>query len=240
MAELEKHGETIDDKEEWSAIRRRLDDGEVFPGEYWATVTFKEPTVVAEGLTDEDAKRSFEVDDKAEFDLQTAFALADDGKATIEQVRYRRPLRDARTFIHGSRVFRSAGEAVDDDPFKDGIAADGVAALLATLRQEIATLEESTRRLEASRNSISTELANAADRRRRLTTDLESWNRDVAAAERMATAFEAELRRSRGLLGATEEAIVAEADILRDAVRRLVERIDATAPPAANPPVATP
>jgi len=239
IAELEKDGEAIDDKEEWSAIRRRLDDGEAFPGEYWATVTFQEPTVVAEGLKDEAGTRGFEAGEKAEFDLQTAFTLADGGKATIEQVRYRRRLRDARTFIHGSRLFRSAGEAGEDDPFKDGIAADGVAALLATLRQEIATLEESTRRLEASRTSISTELANTAERHRRLATDMESWTRDAAAAERMATAFEVELRRSRGLLGAAEEAIVAEAAVLRDSVRRLVERIDATAPAADNPPVAT-
>lgn len=245
IAEVEKHDELIDDKDEWTAIRRRLDDGEVFPGEYWATVIFKEPTALAnesndEESNDEESKQTFEVGDKAEFDLQTAFGFVDKDQAEIEQVRYRRPLRDARTFIHGSRIFRASGEAGENDPFKDGIAADGVATLLATLRQEIASLDESTMRLETSRKSVSAELANTAERRRRLAADMESWSRDVAAADRMATAFEAELDRARGRLGATEKAIVDEAAVLRDAVRRLVERIDATAPAAIGPTAATP
>jgi hypothetical protein len=238
LAEIEKHDEAVEDRDEWPRIRERLDAGEVFPGSYWAVVTFKEPYAVAEGAAAEDAPRGFETDETATFDLQTAFALADKGTVTIDQVRYRRPLRDARTFIHGGRIVRGVGGA--SDPSAEGIPADGVAALLAALRRDIVVLDESIRRLDESRTSITAELGATRERERRLVADATSWNRDAAAAARTAGEFEAELERWRSRLDGVTKTILALADELRAATVKLVAQIDAAAPPPARPTTAAP
>ncbi len=238
LDEVREHDESLADKDEWAAIRGRLESGESLPGTYWATVTFKESHTVAEGVDDEADTRSFEAGEKADFDLLTAFALEETGKATIEAVRFRRPLRDAATLIHGARIAPrpQAGGAVP----ADGIVADGITALLAALRQDIAALDASAARLEDAKRSLGTELDDARGRQQRLTDDLLLWERDVAAATRTAEAFEAEFERSRARLRATEAAIVERGNELRTTSRRIVERIDAAAPPAARPAASTP
>jgi len=235
LAEFEKH-ETVADKDEWERIRKRLDDGDEPPGSYWALVKFKESAVIAEGIKDEAAARSFEPGETAACDLQRAFALADEGKATIEEVRYRRRLQDAGTFIHGSRIFRGTGA----DASKESIAADGVAGLLAVLRREIAALDASTTRLAESRADVEAELKATADRRRRLAADKELWDRDAAAAERTAEGFGTQVARTKERLAAAEQAIAAYANELREAVGRLVELVDAVAPAPTQPAAATP
>jgi hypothetical protein len=236
LADVKKHldGEPVEDKEEWAAIRARLDAGDEPPGIYWAKVKFIEPVTVAEGLADEEAKRSFETDEVAEFDLQTAFDLADKGKAEIESVRYRRRLADARTAMHGARIFRGANGVEEDT----GITADGVVGLLASLRQDIANLDQSLARLAASRTSIDEELKDTRDRETKLGEDLQLWTRDAAAAERTAAAFQAEVDRTGLRLAAAEKVILARATELRQAVASLVDRINTVAPPAARPTAA--
>lgn len=231
---LQAREKTITDKDEWERIRGRLDSGEDLPGSYWGVVRFKEPFTVAEDLDVEADKRSFAPDEVAEFDLQTAFELADKGQVTIEEVRYRRPLRDARTFMHGSRIF-SAPEGGDANAAQDGITADGIAALLATLRQDLATLDASTARLQESRTAVETELRDTRGREQRLTEDKQSWDRDAAAADRMAEAFAAEAARTAKEFDRTERAIQDLANEYRNAIARLVERIDAEAPAPARP-----
>lgn len=238
LAEVEKH-ETVTDKEQWKQIREDIDAGKEPPGSYWAVVKFKEPATVAETLDDEEAKRSFEPGEQAEFDLQTAFALADKDTVSIEEVRYRRRLRDAATFIHGSRIFRSSNAGGDADAFRDGISADGVSTLVEVLRRELAALESSTKRLAASRVDVEKEIEATEDRRRRLADDKRQWDRDAAAAERTAGAFDAEVARTRTRLAEVERAIVSHATDLREAIGRLMERIDAAAP-APSRPAATP
>ena len=233
LEEVEEHDSLAPDKEDWANLRRDLESGAKLPGEYWARVTFKEAHALAEGLVDEDAKRIFEVGEEAEFDLQTAFELEDDDKATIEGVRYRRPLRDAATMIHGSRIFSDRADG--DAALKDGMAAAGITTLLESLRQDLASLEVSNERLKETGQSLATELDDARGRRERLANDMQSWTRDVTAAERTADAFEAEYTRTKDRLEATTAAIVKRGAELRDAIARLVTRIDATAPPAARP-----
>ncbi len=233
LEEVEEHETLAPEKADWAELRRDLDSGTKLPGEYWARVKFKEPHALAESLVDEDAKRTFEVGEEAEFDLQTAFELEDQAKATIEGVRYRRPLRDAETLIHGSRIFPD--RAGTDDAFKGGMAASGFTALLESLRQDVANLEASNERLKEAGNSLSNELEDARSRRERLTEDMVSWTRDAAAAERTADAFEAEYKRGSDRLAATTAAIVKRGIELRDAVARLVAAIDAAAPPAERP-----
>jgi len=230
LEEFEKH-ETVADKDEWERIRQRLDQGVEQPGSYWAVVKFTQTAAIATGIEDEAAARSFEPGETAECDLQTAFALAADDKATIEEVRYRRRLQDAGTFIHGARIFRGSGP----DAVKESIAADGVAGLVAVLRREIDSLDESTKGLAESRTAVEAELKATEDRRQRLAADKDLWDRDAAAAEKTAGAFAAEVAKTRQLLAATEAAIVAQAGELREAVARLVERIDAVAPAPVRP-----
>ena len=231
---LQAREKTIIDKDEWERIRGRLDSGEDLPGSYWGLVRFKEPFTVAEDLDVEADKRSFAPDEVAEFDLQTAFDLADKGQVTIEEVRYRRPLRDARTFMHGSRIF-STPERGAANAAQNGITADGIAALLATLRQDRDTLNASIARLQESRTAVETELRDTRGRAQRLTKDKQSWDRDAAAAERMAEAFAAEAARTAKEFDRTERAILELATEYRNAIARLVERIDAEAPAPARP-----
>lgn len=238
LAEVEKH-ETVADKEQWERIRQDLDAGKEPPGSYWAVVKFNDAATVAEKLEDDESQRSFEPGDQAEFDLQTAFQLAEKKTVTIEEVRYRRRLRDAGTFMHGSRIFRSSDAGGDADAFRDGIAADGVSALVAVLRRELAALQSSTERLAASRTDVETEIKATAERLRRLTEDKQRWDRDAAAAERTAGAFDEEVERTRQKLATAERAIVSHAADLREAIGRLMERIDAAAP-APSRPTATP
>ena len=153
---------------------------------------------------------------------------------TIEEVRYRRPLRDARTFMHGSRIF-STPERGAANAAQDGITADGIAALLATLRRDLTTLDASTARLQESRTAVETELRDTRGREQRLTADKQSWDRDAAAAERMAEAFAAEAARTAKEFDRTERVILALATEYRNAIARLVERIDAEAPAPARP-----
>lgn len=233
IEEVKEHESATAAKDEWPDIRRRLESGESLPGEYWAVVKFKEPHAVAEDLADEIARRTFEVDEEAEFDLQTAFELADGGQAEIVSVRYRRPLRDAGTLIHGSRIF--PGRTAKDDPLQVAMTASGIVALLETLRQDIADLDASNQRLTEADQSLSKELADARGRQERLAEDMKSWTRDAKAAERTADAFEAEHAAARSRLEAALKAIVDKGAKLREAVKRLVVRIDEEAPPAARP-----
>jgi hypothetical protein len=219
------------EKDEWDQIRKRLDDGIELAGRYWAVVKFKEATTVAEAGEDEQAPLTFEPDAVAEFDLQTASALADGGKATIEEVYRRRALSDAGTQIHGSSISRPSGA-------DNTLIVDGVAALAAVLKREIGSLEASAKRLEESKADIDAEMKATNARGDRLAADKKSWDRDAAEATRMADSFAKAVAESRGQLAATEQAILALGAELRTSVGRLVERIDAVAPAPGRPPAA--
>ena len=135
--------------------------------------------------------------------------------------------------IHGSRIFSDRADG--DAALKDGMAAAGITTLLESLRQDLASLEVSNERLKETGQSLATELDDARGRRERLANDMQSWTRDVTAAERTADAFEAEYTLTKDRLEATTAAIVKRGAELRDAIARLVTRIDAAAPPAARP-----
>lgn len=218
-------------REEWTQIRERLDDGTELAGSYWAVVKFKEETTVAEAGDDAETPLTYEPETTAEFDLQTAFALADDGKAAIEEVYRRRTLSDPGTQIHGSSIFSRSGA-------DEAILVDGAAALAAVLNREIRSLEASAERLEKSKADIADETKVTKERGRKLAEDKTSWNRDAEEATRMADSFAAALEKSRGQLAATEQAIIALGAELRTSVGRLVERIDAVAPAPDQPPAA--
>ncbi|MFM7184782.1 MAG: hypothetical protein ACKO4Z_08440 [Planctomycetota bacterium] len=230
-AEVGRHEtETIDDRDEWPRIRGQLDSGELLPGQYWATFTIeKDITDLGEKLADEDAKRELLAGTEAEFDLQTAYKLQEDGYGTIQAVRFRRPLRDAGTQLYGGLV-GSVAEQVD----ARGIPADGIAGLVAATKREIERLTISVAELEAAQKSVGEEAAATAKRKDSSLADLRNWSRDSAAAERLAAGFAAELEQSKARLRTVTSDVVERGRELRTAIRALSARIDAAAPPPAR------
>lgn len=226
LEEIERDGKEVADKDEWKTIRARLDAGEVPAGSYWASVTFTKPVSLAPESDDQAERREFAAGEKADLDLQTAFALEEQESATIDSVRYRRPLRDARTFIHGSHLDRPGGAA---------ITADGVAHLMNTVRAEIESLVTSRQRLVDAHTDLTAELKAVNALQKRLEEDLVQWRRDAAAADRMTDGFTSTLNASVGKVERAEQAIVSLANEYRAAVRSLVRRIDEVAPPPARP-----
>jgi hypothetical protein len=228
--EVERHDqETIDDKEEWTKIRERLAAKQALPGEYWAKVRLtKTIDELGAAFEDEDAKRELPEGAEVEFDLETAFELQDKDLCTIEEVRYRRPLRDGRTLLHGGLVNGAGREGGAEIPV------DGIAGLVESLRREVEILKGWGDRLRAAKASITAEAAATAGRKAAYADDLEKWIRDAEEATRVATAFEAELRKSSGRLEAVSAEVVEKARTLRDAMGKLVARIDAAAPPPAR------
>jgi len=219
--------ETIEDPAEWPRLRARLDSGELLPGQYWATFAIeKDITALGEKLTDEIAKRELLTGTEAEFDLQTAYALQEDGFGTIKSVRFRRPLRDAGTRLYGGLV-GSAAEAGESD----GIPADGIAGLVAAAKNEIEQLTISVAQLEAAQKSVGEEAAATAQRKDSFIADLKNWSRDATAAERLAAGFVAELEQASARLAAVTGEVVERGRELRTAIRALAARIDAAAPP---------
>jgi septal ring factor EnvC (AmiA/AmiB activator) len=129
------------------------------------------------------------------------------------------------------------GEAAGGD-----VMTDGLAALMQMLQRDIAALDAANARLTQSQEHLAAERRIVADQATELTADLTSWERDVAAATKLAAAFEAEAARAAERLTATEGEIVRLGRELNDAVEQAVGEIDLIAPPAdrgATAPAAT-
>jgi len=199
------------EEDRWPEIRKAFEEGEALPGEYWAEIEFKErvdlddeaiarlTALLGPGLSDA-AARSFEAGTQAEVDLEKAFTLADAGDATIRKVFYRRPLVDAMTLVHGAVL--PAG-----DPAK-GVVAEGIAALMESLRREIKALETSRERLTASQGSLDGERQEVDGRIKALEDELAKWTRDLEAATALADGFAKRAEQAARDLEAAEQAIV--------------------------------
>jgi hypothetical protein len=207
------------------------------PGTVWAEVEFTKPhSFRADGAApaaDGGPKQDFEPGERMEFDLQTARDLEDDrGVAAIRRVFRRRPLTDALTLLHGARA-----------PGGDGVAVEGTATLLSILRAELAALERSNSRLEASTKAAQAntedEMKVVNELRRDLTgtdaagkvVDANHWRHDVEEAERLAAAFQRELDATTRALRSAEAAIVERGRELTALTTRLAREIDRVAPP---------
>lgn len=223
------------EEDDLQQLLQRLKAGEVLPGEYWARVKVtKTIDTLGATLEDEDAKRELPEGSEVEFDLQTAFDLQEKGFCTIEQVRYRRPLRDGGAFLNGGLV---------DVAGKDGgpqVPIDGIAGLAASLRREIDALRDQRKQLQAAKQSLEAEAKATNERKLAYADDLQNWLRDAAEAATVAAAFEAELKVSEARLESESQAVVERARELRAAMGKLVARIDAAAPPPARGAAAAP
>lgn len=231
-ADVERHALSARDADEretvaeddWQALRESLAAGETLPGEAWAEVAFKDQVDLDAflGLEREGAAgdgSSLEV----EVELGRAFELQGDGKVTIRKVFRRRRLIDATTLVHGSVV--PGGEAAAD------VMADGLTTLMRTLQKEIAALDAANKQLSQGQANVTAERALVGEQVTELTADLGRWERDVAAATKLAEAFEAEARRAAERLAATEQDVVRLGRELDQAVGEAVRGIDGVAPP---------
>lgn len=208
---------------DWPALREALAKGERLAGEAWAEVEFKD-------LVDFDAFLAIERGDgpepeslSAEVELGKAFELADEGKGTISKVFYRRRLIDAETLVHGS-VVPGGAEAAD-------LMTDGLAALMRGLQQDIAALDAANERLATSEKNTAAEQSVVQGQADELAADLATWERDLAAATRLADAFEAEATRAAKRLEAAEQAVVELGRELDALIAKTVRQIDRDAPP---------
>lgn len=232
--EVKDHDTRVVPKDEWPGVRTQLESRQALPGAYWAKVTLtKAVDTLGAGLDDEEAKSELPEGAEVEFDLQTAFELQDQGLATIEEVRYRRPLRDSGTLLHGGLV---------DGSRKGGppIPVAGVAGMVESVRREKAILEAWLERLQKAKQSIETEAKATADRKQAYAADLEKWVRDAEEATRLAAAFQAELGRSDEQRRAVSADVIRLARELRAAMGALVARIDSVAPPPTQGAAAAP
>ncbi len=232
-AAFTRHGTEVEgDPEE---IAARIAAGTAAPGRYWAEVEFTAPHDLDEGVVkritdllapdidDEDmVKKAFAAGDTVELDLQTARQLGD--KVKILKVIDRRPLADAFTALLGGTI---AGG-------REGMRADGIAALRRTLEAEIVALEQATERLASAEQNVTGQQARFDEERQALQADLEQWTADVTAAEQTANAFEQRLKRLAGELTAAVQAIGRLGGELTAGMNRLAAEIDRRAPPPAR------
>jgi hypothetical protein len=216
---FEQHEEPVPE-DQWQDVATRLAAGSVAHGTYWADVEFTAAHEFTEGS--EEAKRDYAKGERAEFDLETALDLRDNlQKAKIVRLVYRRPLADMVTLLHGSRM------EVKDGP----VQVDGAANLMRALRQERAELEAAAGRLQRTLAAVGETTAGTNKVADELAADLESWRRDVAAAERLRERFETAVVTTTADRTAAEQAIVELGRALAGAFATLTAAIDRVAPP---------
>ena len=158
--------------------------------------------------------KQFAKGSQAEFDYQTALALQDDKHwCRIKSVIYRRPLSDPFTALRG------------------GSQSEGIYKIRQAMLSEIAAIEQNTKRVEAARGNADAQAESVAEEKRQVAEDLDSWQKDVAAAGKTAVAFDERLREATLELGGLEAAIVRLGRELSGASATLTQTIDASAPP---------
>jgi len=195
------------------------------PGLYWATVTFTQDHTFPRP---QGAPFEFPVGATAEFDLETARALASQGVATIGRVVYRRPLADGYTALRGAGTYDAAGVALP-------VAARGLIVTRQILRDDIASIRSMSEQLAKARTNAETELGIRRQELADLEADQTEWQADVEAASRAADSFEARTAAAGRELADAEQAIVALGRELSAATRTLTATIDQTAPPPVVP-----
>jgi hypothetical protein len=179
------------------------------------------PDPTAGAVTKRFKQKRFKEGEKAEFDLQTALELQNDKQwARIASVIERRPLADPFTAIRGSEF---SAKTADGKPVR----AEGIDAIRQGLLVEMASIDQATIRVKTSHDNVEAQAAAVVEETKQLNGDLTSWEKDVAAADDTAQAFDDRLRAATIELAALENSIVRLGQELTVAWTSLTEKIDA-------------
>ena len=120
-------------------------------------------------------------------------------------------------------------------PEADGdILADGLAAIMRSLRRDIAALDDSNQQLDVSQQSAEAERALLQTQSDELSADLTTWARDVAAAERTTRVFAAAAESAAERLTEVEREVAELGAEIDAEIGRAVDEIDRLAPPPAG------
>jgi hypothetical protein len=168
---------------------------------------------------------TYEAGETGELDLQTALEFQAKEWVKIDRVVERRPLSDPLTAIRGGR-FEMAGP--DGKPIL--VQAAGSDALRRELALEMESIATATDRVRISQENVDRQTTAAADQTKQLQKDLDSWQKDVAAAATLAQAFDDRLKNATRELADAEDAIVRLGRQLGRDFTRLTEAVDAVAP----------
>lgn len=225
LERFERHDVEVPEPQ-WAEAVGKLADGSAMPGMYWATVSFSQAHSFADGSSS--TPREFTAGEQAEFDLATAIDLRDRGIVKIERVLERRPLADAMAAIYGTQVVPA--EAGGARP----VQADGALALARQLRADTLVIDNAGKRLADALKATQSHTASMEEIAGQLRDDLESWERDVAAATGLAEAFAASVDRTTRARQEADRAIVALGQELTAAMGRLAAEIDLVAPAPAR------
>ncbi len=231
LREVTTDEEPVADEEVGNLVSA-LQNKEIAPGLYWATVTFTQPHVFppAEGNAAE--PRQFEPEDTATFDLETAKELETAGVVSITSVVSRRPLTDGDMAMRGSSVFETNGKKL---PFN----VNGMAFIRRTLTSDIVEAESMTKQFRgALENLRSGQIQPANNDTKAIEEDLRNWQKDAQAALKTSDSFAARVREVTAERDASEAAVVQLGQALVKAVTTLMAEIDRRTPPPANPPPA--
>ena len=101
---------------------------------------------------------------------------------------------------------------------------------------EIKAVNEGIARVASARDSVEAQAAAATEETSQLDADLESWEKDITAADEIATAFNDRLKAATIELATLETLIVRLGQELTGANAVLTEQIDGMAPPPQRQP----
>jgi len=231
LREVTSHEEPVADEEVGNLVSA-LQNKEIAPGLYWATVTFTQPHVFppAEGNAAE--PRQFEPEDTATFDLETAKDLETAGVVSITSVVSRRPLTDGDMAMRGSSVFETNGKKLPFD-------VNGMAFIRRMLTSDIGAAEAMTKQFKGALEDLrSGQIQPGNNDNKAIEDDLKDWQKDAQAALKTADAFAARVREVTAEREASEAAVVQLGQALVKAVTTLMAEIDRRAPAPASPPPA--
>ena len=116
------------------------------------------------------------------------------------------------------------------------VKSQGIDAIRRGLLEEIKAVNEGIARVASARDSVEAQAAAATEETSQLDADLESWEKDITAADEIATAFNDRLKAATIELATLETLIVRLGQELTGANAVLTEQIDGMAPPPQRQP----
>jgi hypothetical protein len=199
------------------------------PGLYWANVEFKQDHSFQRPHGGEALE--FAAGHTAQFDLETAKSLEQQGIVSIASVIFRRPLSDGNVALRGAGTFQAEGSDIKLD-------VNGLVVMRRILEEDKRSIDASIGQLKTAVASTRQEITLREREEAELEADKVHWNEDVAAANRAVRAFSSRLESIRTALSSTEAAIAELGREFNSSVAGLTQAIDQSAPAPSQPPPA--